>query len=251
MDTTRYYEGRINAKLITGAGSFSAGFIAYDANKSALNGGAIVPFIANGVTLTGAWSLLTGQVHGEGAGNNQFPTNTRFIKPAVFTNTANIGDTRLDALEIYEQPFNVYFIATDSRAWVAGNGWTNVTYDTVTSGNEGGWYNTSNGRFTAPVAGVYLCMAQHYVYPAASGAPYIHHVLGCNGANLGGCGMPAAYTIFGEGSGDGTYNSSTSVERMLFMNVGDYVQSNVYVNGGTFNYMYGQDSYFSCSLLNH
>ena len=107
IDPTRRYEGRISAKLNTGAGTFSAGVLVFDRNQNALNGGAPVYFIANGVTLTtGTWTNFIGQVQGDGSG---FPLGTRFIKPVVSTNKANIGDTRVDSFAIYETSNSVIF----------------------------------------------------------------------------------------------------------------------------------------------
>ncbi|MBS2033298.1 MAG: hypothetical protein JST54_35820 [Deltaproteobacteria bacterium] len=104
VDPSRNYEGRISAKLVSGAGTFYAGYVAYDKSKNILagNGGNNGYFIANGVTLTANWSTFTATISGEGTALTQFPVGTRFIKPLVITNYNNIGDTRVDSFEIYE-----------------------------------------------------------------------------------------------------------------------------------------------------
>ena len=123
VDPTRRYAGRISAKLVTGAGTFSAGVECYDAAKTDLG---TASFIANGVTLTSGWTQFYGQLQGDGTG---FPAGTRFIKPRVRTNTGNIGDTRVDAFEIYEAgsfPIQVFNATPGSMpingSFVAGPG---------------------------------------------------------------------------------------------------------------------------------
>ncbi len=141
-----------------------------------------------------------------------------------------------------------FFIASSTDCWRSGSGWNTVVHTTVIAGNSGGWYNTGNGRFTAPVKGIYLFTAQHYVYSAASGAAYIHHLIGVNG-NWNGAGYSSAYgsyTIFGMNMG--TYDSSTSTTTLLYLNAGDYVNDNVYVSSAA-NYMCGYHSLFEGVLL--
>ncbi len=105
VDASRYYRGRIWAKLVAGAGPFSAGFMAYNEKKEPLvaNGG----FIAQDTALkTGEWYELTGLVGGEGPARDRFPPGTRFIKPGITVNGGNLGTTRVDGFALYpEEPF--------------------------------------------------------------------------------------------------------------------------------------------------
>lgn len=122
IDPTRRYRGRISARLITGAGTFYAGYIAYNAAKTVLsgNGGTYGYFIANGVTVPAGWTTYDGVISGEGAALNQFPVGTRFIKPLVITNYVNIGTTRIDSFEIAENN-GAFFVETrDPRAGCPG-----------------------------------------------------------------------------------------------------------------------------------
>lgn len=141
-----------------------------------------------------------------------------------------------------------FFSVSSPDCWRSGSGWNTVVHTTVIFGNSGGWYNTSNGRFTAPVKGLYLFTAQHYVYSAASGAAYIHHCIGVNGDwdGNGDSAYYGTYTIFGMNMG--TYDSSTSTTRLLYLNAGDYVSDNVYVSSSA-NYMCGYHSLFQGVLL--
>src|SRR3989344_6479307 len=115
-------------------------------------------------------------------------------------------------------PNTPWFIAKDSRTWVSGSsGWNTVIYDGISAGNYGGWYNTGNGRFTAPVTGLYWFHSQHFIYSGQSGVTYLHHVLSVNGSSRGsGGGQPpsGAYTIFDlSQDADALYDSSTEVTR--------------------------------------
>jgi hypothetical protein len=104
IDPTQVYRGQLSVKLVNGAGDFSAGYQAFDKDKVLLNandGLSASYFIAHDLVLTtGAWADLSGLVVGEGAGLDQLPVGTRFIKPVVVVNRANIGTTLVDALKI-------------------------------------------------------------------------------------------------------------------------------------------------------
>jgi len=98
IDTRRTYSGRISVKLVSGAGTFSAGVLAYDASQTLLGAR---QFIASTASLAqGSWTEFIGTVSGEGTGPGTFPVGTRFVKPEIFVNTGNIGDTKVDAFFI-------------------------------------------------------------------------------------------------------------------------------------------------------
>lgn len=172
IDPTKVYEGRIKAKSTSGTflGTFWAGFIAYDAAKLPLQGPAsvflagttrCVPFIANNVAAASlnatTWSQFVGRVTAEGAASNNFPANTRYIKPCVGTNLTGIGTTRVDAFEIFEVDqaagfSNVQIYRTAgtftlnlptgvtkvwARAWGGGGGGGNSYFDCAGTGFPG------------------------------------------------------------------------------------------------------------------
>ena len=139
VDPTHHYVGEINAKLITGAGTFFAGYVAYDANKSVIsgNGGTYGYFIANNVTLTAAWTHYKGVIAGTGTTLGTFPAGTRFIKPLVITNYNNIGDTRIDGFEIYESDTNIIQNVFTSNT-TGTQAWVTVANSSVTATTRGG-----------------------------------------------------------------------------------------------------------------
>ena len=155
IDPSRRYEGKISAKLITGAGTFSAGVLAYDKNQAVLNSGNPIYFIASNITLTtNVWTNFTGQVQGDGSG---FPSGTRFIKPVVNSNNVNIGDTRVDSFAIYD-------ISTLSQT----NG--DLTYNVEVSKVVGATTSSYTGHITASINGrnyygrsatTVICQAQY------------------------------------------------------------------------------------------
>jgi len=104
VDPRVTYSGALSVKLVNGAGDFSAGVEAYDKAKTRLDANdtqRAVYFVANQRTLaTGTWTDFTGVLVGEGAGLDQLPVGTRFIRPVVFVNRNNIGTTLVDALRI-------------------------------------------------------------------------------------------------------------------------------------------------------
>jgi len=86
-------------------------------------------------------------------------TNTGIFFPAADTIAFSEGGTevmRIDSAGRVTMPFQPAFYATRTAGNVASN--TIVVYNDVYT-NIGGHYNSSNGRFTAPIAGTYrLCV---------------------------------------------------------------------------------------------
>jgi hypothetical protein len=96
--------------------------------------------------------------------------------------------------------------------------------------NTGSCYNTSNGRFTAPVDGVYLVTASIYFSVAATGH-YVHPMWWVNGS--GTVRRPSAgglHRMRGYGITGGSWADGDTIE-MIPLLAGDYVTINNYCGG--------------------
>lgn len=123
------------------------------------------------------------------------------------------------------------------RAGAGGaNAWVNFTsaaWQAVvlpnTNVNIGSCYNTSNGRFTVPVDGVYLVTAHTYVLGPAAGW-YIHPMFWVNGSsNTRRPSAGALHRMRGHGNTAG-YQTDTEIAEIILMVAGDYVQFYNYSN---------------------
>jgi hypothetical protein len=146
-----------------------------------------------------------------------------------------------------------YFTASATDCWrdAPASAWTEVVWNTTTAGNAGGWLNTSNGRFTAPVAGVYLFTMQIYNYGASDSinGAYFHINFGVDGSVSGGGGQAydGSYSIVSNQYND--YDQSTEISRFLVLNAGQYVSVQIYNGGPVQRYMCGYHSSFQGVLL--
>lgn len=158
---------------------------------------------------------------------------------------------QITATGAVRKPGNPFFIAGHTNhAWetCAGAAWYELSFNKADVGAA--WYNTATGRFTAPATGVYLFTASLYSYSSGGAAGYQHFDVGVNGNQVGGGGRyGGSYQILGFGSGEGTYNTSHYVTRILRLNAGDYVSVWNYCSSGGQILRYGAYSYFSGILL--
>ena len=124
--------------------------------------------------------------------------------------------------------------------FAVGGGWTttnasNITVFGSSSFNRSSNYNTSNGAFTAPVAGMYFFYFQFYTSSLTSIAVYKN----------GGVFVPGDAAIaFKNISGDETRNGSI----IMSLATNDYVQIGVRPGAGSM-YWYGGHSWFMGYLL--
>jgi hypothetical protein len=124
-----------------------------------------------------------------------------------------------------------------ANVWNIQNYHNNVTY------NKGGGYNTSNGRFTAPVAGSYLFHWTAYQYkPSAVQGNYVHPMFWVNGGvYVSSYRLKAYFTPAG-------YSFDSEIADIYYLNAGDYVEVNVYAAGAGIS-LYRAYSVFSGFLV--
>jgi C1q domain len=120
-----------------------------------------------------------------------------------------------------------------ANAWIvfaAANTWYPIVYN-ATNVNIGSCYNTSNGRFTAPVTGIYLIVAHTY-YHGNSAGWYVHPMYWVNGSATArrpsGGGL---HRMRGHGSASGYEEDTDSFEIMTLV-AGDYVEFYNFGGGG-------------------
>ncbi len=210
---------------------------------SAVGSGAYLP-LAGGTltgTLNGVGAAFSGGV--SVAGNLGVGTTSPGAKLDVN------GNLNVDGYVKTDHPwFSV--TATDCWRTAPNGGWTEVGWDRVASGNSGGWLNTGNGRFTAPVTGLYMFTLNFYHHSnAGATSSYIHYGIGVNGGRVtgGGQGQDGTYTIMSNNQGN--YDGSTSFSRLMIVNQGDYVSAHAYSGGGAGYYMCGYHSLFQGVLV--
>jgi len=149
-------------------------------------------------------------------------TNTGIFFPAADTIAFAEGGTeamRLNSSGIVTTPFQPSFSVFDltfpSGTSGAGTGGTVIS-------NVGSYYNSTNGRFTAPVSGTYLFNLSVQAFNSGS-TTYVDVTLKVNGSTT--------YGTFVTGYG-GTYNNHTQVTGsvIIYLNATEYAQ--IFVNYG-------------------
>jgi len=94
----------------------------------------------------------------------------------------------------------------------------------VTQQGQGSYgFNTSTGRYTAPIAGNYYIYAQsYYLNDSSSTANYIHFLLAKNNNVSWNVGGRTPYNIYSHGEKAG-YSDGINVSAIFNLSVGDYV----------------------------
>lgn len=162
-----------------------------------------------------------------------------------FTNGAN-ERARLNTNGQLSLPYQPAFYAYNASGGGPNTRTTGAfTAFNLTRVNRGSHYNTSTGRFTAPIAGVYefiFSLLWRQTNDSSSGEISI----GVNGSNISSRGI--AYTYSGAAN---DFHDQTFVRVILSLSAGDYVTGWVHSSGSsTGNWYYGDNlAHFSGYLL--
>jgi hypothetical protein len=174
--------------------------------------------------------------------------DTAFSGPQFRFNTSTNGTTSTERVRItkdgyitlpYQPAFYAYYTAGAGTATTGA-----FTGFNSTRVNRGSHYNTSNGRFTAPIAGVYeFIFSALWRQGTATGAGEIS--LGLNGANISARGI--GYINFNVGNNG---HAQISVKAILSLSANDYVTAWIHVAGTSpSDWYYGENLGYFCGTL--
>jgi hypothetical protein len=167
---------------------------------------------------------------GDGSGGGA-GSNIRFLTQNP-SSSASTEKMRIDTSGYVTIPNQVSFNAATTTS--LGTGATVVPF-TSTNHNVGNAFNTSNGRFTAPIAGRYLITAG-IAYAATT---YYDIILRKNNA-------PFGNSQFGQNGGGSGYPQS-SISQVVQLNASDYIE--VYMTGASAGNSRADFTYFTGQLL--
>ena len=114
------------------------------------------------------------------------------------------------------KPNQPCFMAVPSSSYgISGNTAAKINFNS-TMFNNGGYYNTTNQRFTAPVSGYYLTIVHAYIYGGSYDANvYVYK----NGASyVRGQSYNGSTTLYGSNPGGATLST------IMYLNATDYVE---------------------------
>lgn len=141
-------------------------------------------------------------------------------------------------------------VLTTNRNSVTGDGTTyNIVYDYVSYRTPTSLYDTSNGRMTAPIAGVYNLSATVKMQNIQSNHTYAYIQFAVNGGSTRVLWGGSPYAC--RKTDDGTFMASGSCD--MYLNVSDYVNVQVIVYGGSKVLNIQQDGsyYKTCTFSGH
>jgi microcystin-dependent protein len=101
--------------------------------------------------------------------------------PAPSSNNTEIATTAWVRANV-ASPGGDFMAKNNAGFVVPQNVWTTIVWDTVVTGNSGGWYSTSTGRFTPP-AGRYLIRSS-VIMGSSANATTLNYILRKNGTQI-------------------------------------------------------------------
>jgi len=170
----------------------------------------------------------------DGTGNNS-GGRLEFYTKADAASSQKVMD--MDGVGRITMPYQSSFMAAANFAVVTYASGTKIIFDTIASHNTGNNFNTTNGRFTAPVTGVYLFSISMWVQAASN--PQI--ILRVNNAEQR---FATDVTLLASSGASGNQGYAVIIK----LTANDYVEPFTRIDnaGGD---LYGRHSHFSGHLL--
>lgn len=170
---------------------------------------------------------------------------------AISTNgVTGLSFTAANFPKFNSKPF--FYAQKNSAAWInySAGAWNVLAMD-YTAVNNGSHFNTTNGRFTAPITGTYWFTHSAYVYKATatSSDSYIHPIFRVNGSETA---RKASYTtdyrLRLRTYYSGGYSGDTQINDIFYLTAGDYVELYHYSSDATQQW-YGTECFFAGFLI--
>ena len=154
---------------------------------------------------------------------------------AIQIDTGGTTGLKINSSGIFFQPNRPYFMAQGSGDWTlySAGGWTTLALGSVIQNNSGS-YNSSTGKFTAPVSGYYYFVASTYTHKwnATNQDSYTHPIFRVNGSyTLRQASAANPYRLRSRTYYGGGYTSDTEINDILYLQAGDMVEYHIYASG--------------------
>ena len=220
--------GDVSSSAAIAGSKFAGGAMASNLGGAPLN--------RAGGTMTGQLRTTTGStgapaVYRSGDGD----TGISFSGNSTTISAAGRAGLVMNTNDTLQKPNSVAFHAAGTSGWryansYGGTGWRtlNSNFGWGTNEQRGGGFNSSNGRFTAPIAGFYQFQFETYARnDRNNNQGYYHMSFGVNGGNAM-VGGRTPHGMYSHSNAQNYYPNGTHVDLGTYLNAGQYVEVRVF-----------------------
>lgn len=195
--------------------------------------------VGNDQTSTGAGIKLGSSTWTGGANTMEIFNN---LSGGVFLSTSGTSRMAISNAGIVTTPYRPQCYAFKSTNTTLSSTDVVIIHDTVVT-NTQSCYNASNGRFTAPVAGMYQVNSTNTVQTTSAASTYMACYLYYNGTNSNNIS-----NIRGRGTTSNGFYSGASFSGCIYLNANDYIQVYAYAQSSGVQ-LNASEQTFSCFLI--